>query len=88
MPFPDENESKMIQLISRAERAEARVADLEALHRTYYNQPFAEACQRAASEERERCIAEAFGWWAGTENLETITTDQAAEGIRAALQPK
>ena len=70
------------------EQAEARVAELEGLHRTYYNQPFAEACQRAAREERERCIAEAFGWWAGTENLETLTTDEAAEGIRAALQPK
>lgn len=29
MPFPDETESKMIQLVSRAERAEARVAELE-----------------------------------------------------------
>lgn len=29
MPFPDETESKMIQLVSRAEAAEARVAELE-----------------------------------------------------------
>ena len=28
MPFPDETESKMIQLVSRAERAEARVDEL------------------------------------------------------------
>ena len=30
MDFPDETESKMIQLVSRAEEAEARVAELEA----------------------------------------------------------
>ena len=30
MDFPDETESKMIQLVSRAEKAEARVAELEA----------------------------------------------------------
>ena len=28
MPFPDETESKMIQLVSRAERAESRVDEL------------------------------------------------------------
>ena len=31
MDFPDETESKMIQLVSRAEKAEARVAELEAM---------------------------------------------------------
>ena len=31
MSFPDETESKMIQLVSRAERAETRVAELEAI---------------------------------------------------------
>lgn len=80
--------SKIEDLCEERDGLRAKVEELEALHRTYYNQPFAEACQRAAHDERERCISEAFGWWAGTENLETITTDEAAEGIRAALTPK
>ena len=41
----------------KREQAEARVAELEALHKAYYNQPFAETCQRAASEERERTLS-------------------------------
>ena len=39
------------QLIE-AERV--KVKELEALHRTYFNQPFAEACRTAAREERVR----------------------------------
>ena len=39
------------QLIE-AERV--KVKELEALHRTYFNQPFAEACHTAAREERVR----------------------------------
>ena len=44
-------------LKAKLDSAEARIAELEALHKTYYNQPFAEACQRAASEERERTLS-------------------------------
>lgn len=74
-----------LEAISECARLRARVAALEALHRAYYNQPFAEACQRAARDERERCITKALGWWSETENPEELTTDEAAEGIRAAL---
>lgn len=77
----------------------SRVAELEALHKTYYNQPFAEACQRAASEERERIIskflerAEALDYapgeivlarWDGA-GLDCLTTP---DEIRFVLTPK
>ena len=44
------------------------------------------AAIEAARVERERCIDRAFGWWAGTEFLETIPTDVACKSIRAALE--
>ncbi|MBA4274127.1 MAG: hypothetical protein C0436_00580 [Alphaproteobacteria bacterium] len=43
---------------------------------------------RHVVEERERCIDRALAWWAITENLDSIPTNVAAEGIRAALEER
>lgn len=86
-------ESFLNELVEVHERImaedKARVEELETLHRTYYNQPFAEACQRAASEERERCISKTvetlIAWKVHTLG---IPIETIREGIREALNAK
>ena len=55
MPFPDETESKMIQLVSRAERAEARIDELS---RTYAVQGLAIEELTSERDEARARVAE------------------------------